>query len=205
MTTDTLLLIHQMGYDRIQDVGYLALFGVMFIDGLSVPFVPIEIYLMLAGYLSALGILNIFGVFFVMTAGTLMGNVGAYLVGYNVGHQFFRRFGKYLLVPPERFEKLQALAKKYDGFTPFVFRFTPGIRPIASPLLGTMRTSPSSFVLMSFVALAIWNIVFLAIGYTFGLRFAEHVTWILPSAVALTLVGIVASFAFFVFRSFKKS
>ncbi|MFZ2804124.1 MAG: DedA family protein [Patescibacteria group bacterium] len=202
MSTDTLsLVVHQLGYDRVQDVGYVVLFAVLLIDGLCIPFTPIEVYLMLAGYLSAIGVLNIFEAFAVMTAGALIGNILSYGFGYKVGHGFFSKYGKYFLVTPQRFDKLQAMVKQFGMSAPFVFRFIPGVRPVASPLLGTARVPFVNFVLLSLVAITIWNVVFLTIGYYFGLRFAEHAVWIIPLGIGIMLFGIIATVVLWAVRS----
>jgi len=204
MATDTLnLVVHELGYSRVQDIGYFVLFSVFLIDGLSVPLVPVEVYLMFGGYLAAIGSMNIFETFAITLTGALIGHVLIYLLGYKVGHVFFTKFGKYFLVPPERFEKLQTLTKKYNGFTPLLFRFIPGIRPIASPLLGTIHEPFTPFLVLTLIGLAVWHAIFLAIGYYFGLNFAEHAAWIIPVGLIIVSASLVAMLVFALIRSLR--
>lgn len=172
-----------------EEIGYFALYIVTLLDGANIPFTPIELFLGLAGYLAALGEIKFMPALLATTLGNLTGHIFSYTVGRLVGRSFFVKYGKYLLVTPERLERAEYFAKKFGPTAALVFRFVPGLRTMGSILLGTLRMPFWLFILMTLPGIAIWNAILMAIGYYFGVTFAEHATWLVPLFILIIAGG----------------
>lgn len=176
-----------------EDIGYFALYFVTLLDGANIPFTPIEIFLGLAGYLAAIGEVKFLPALVVTVLGNLTGHIFSYTVGRLVGRSFFAKYGKYLLVTPERLERAEHYANKFGPTAALLFRFLPGLRTMGSILLGALRMPLWIFLLMSLPGILIWNTLLMAIGYYFGTAFAEHAVWIVPAFILIIAGGFAAA------------
>src|ERR1700675_3927850 len=95
----------------LDQVGYLAIFIVLLLDGANIPFTPVELFLGLSGYLVAIGELTFIGALVVTVAGNVLGHVISHTLGYMVGRSFFSTYGKYLLITPERLQLAEKRVK----------------------------------------------------------------------------------------------
>lgn len=176
-----------------EDIGYLAIYFVTLLDGANIPFTPIEIFLGLAGYLAAIGEVKFIPALVVTVLGNLTGHIFSYVVGRLVGRSFFTRYGKYLLVTPERLEVAERYAKKFGPTAALVFRFLPGLRTVGSILLGVLRMPLWVFLLMSLPGIVVWNAMLMAVGFYFGTAFAEHASWLVPLFILAIAGGLTAA------------
>lgn len=172
-----------------EDIGYLALYFVTLLDGANIPFTPIEIFLGLAGYLAAIGEVKFLPALVVTVLGNMTGHIFSYVVGRLVGRSFFTKYGKYLLITPERLEQAENQAKRFGPTAALVFRFLPGLRTVGSLLLGTLRMPLWIFVIMTLPGIFVWNALLMVVGYYFGTTFAEHASWIVPLFILIIAGG----------------
>lgn len=177
-------------FGSFEDVGYLIVFTVLLLDGASIPFTPVEIFLTFTGYLVAIGQLDFTAALAITIVGNVMGHVIAYFLGYKYGKNFITRFGKYVLITPERFERAEELFKRFGPFAAFGMRFIPGFRSLTSAMLGIVKMPFVEFLLFTTFAVTLWNLIWLLLGFFFGLAFASEATWLVP----LVIVGIAVGF-----------
>ncbi len=174
----------------LEDVGYLLVFTVLLLDGASVPFTPVEVFLGFTGYLVAIDQLDFFTALVVTVLGSLAGHTIAYALGYRYGRDFFKRFGKYVLITPERFKQAERLLKKHGPLAAFGMRFIPGLRSLTSAMLGIIKMPFLEFLLFTTFAVTLWNLMLMLLGYFFGLAFASEAAWLVP----LVIFGIAGGF-----------
>jgi len=177
----------------IEDFGYFAIYLVTLLDGANIPFTPIELFLGFAGYLAAIGEVKFVPALAVTVLGNLTGHIFSYIVGRLVGRSFFRKYGKYLLVTPERLERAEHHAKRFGPTAALVFRFIPGLRTVGSILLGTLRMPLWIFIVMTLPGIIIWNTLLMVIGFYFGTTFAEHASLIVPLFILIFAGGFTAA------------
>jgi len=173
-----------------EDIGYFGIYFVTLLDGANIPFTPIEVFLGLAGYLAAIGEVKFLPALVVTVLGNLTGHIFSYVVGRLVGRSFFTKYGKYLLVTPDRLERAEHYAKLFGPSAAFVFRFVPGLRTIGSILLGVLCMPFWLFLIMSLPGILIWNALLMAVGFYFGTTFAEYATWIVPVLFMIIAGGL---------------
>ena len=174
----------------LEQVGYLAVFIVLLLDGANIPFTPIELFLGLTGYLVAVGEMNFAAALGVTVAGNITGHVIIYTLGYMVGRPFFDRYGKYLFMTKDRIAVAEQYVAQIGPASAIAFRVLPGLRAFASVLMGTMRMHFGTFLLFSTIGVAAWNVIFLTIGFYFGVTFAREAAWIVPIVIAVLAAGL---------------
>lgn len=88
----------------VGQMGYFGIFFLMTIESSFIPF-PSEVVMIPAGYLAQKGELNLYLAILVGTLGSLVGAYVNYALAYGLGRPFFEKYGKYLFVSREDFER----------------------------------------------------------------------------------------------------
>ena len=98
----------------LERYGYLAVVGLVFVEGFGLP-APGQTILVVAGVYAGAGHLDIVFValcgFFAATIGD---NIG-YLIGKAGGRRLVRRFGRYIFLTPERLDKAETFFARHGG------------------------------------------------------------------------------------------
>lgn len=175
---------------QFEDIGYLAIFAIMALDGANVPFTPNELFLGFIGYLARTGAVNPGIAYLVAMLGTMVGHTLSFLIGWKVGRPLFDRYGKFILVPTERLDAIEKRLKHFGKTAPFVARFIPGLRNIGSLLMGTFHFPPGPFFILTAAGVVIYNALFFMTGFILAERFAIISDWIVPGMVLVVAVGL---------------
>lgn len=157
-------IVHQYGLWT-----YLILFVVIFSEtGFVVtPFFPGDSLLFAVGAVAAIGNLNIFGLFLLLTLAALAGNITNYWIGSKVGPGIFKK-EKSRFFNKEYLDKTHRFYEKYGSLTIVIARFMPFIRTFAPFVAGIGRMNYFRFMLYSFIGSLLWVSLFLFGGYFFG-------------------------------------
>lgn len=134
-------MIHQLittWFHFTLEWGYLGIVIMMACESTALP-VPAEIVVPPAAFWAAQGHFTFWGVILAATAGSWIGSALSYWISYTVGRPLIVRYGKYVLLPPEKLEKSEAWFQEYGAGGIFVARLLPGIRHIISIPAGLFR------------------------------------------------------------------
>jgi len=148
------------------ELTYAILFVIVFIEtGLVVvPFLPGDSLLFAAGALAALGHLDPFLLFAVLTSATVLGDS----VNFSIG----RRLGKHAAhsrwLKPEHLAKTHSFFERHGRKTIFLARFVPIVRTGAPFVAGLSATPYGFFLLYNLFGAVAWVSIFVALGYFFG-------------------------------------
>ena len=117
--------------DAINTTGYLGIFGLMLLEGTSLP-VPSEVVLPFAGYLVSIGRLE-----FWLTVGTgdpagVLGAFVDYYIGMFLGMRVISNYGSRFFISQEQMRKMESLFERHGGKIVFASRLIPGVRTLAS-------------------------------------------------------------------------
>ncbi|ACA59569.1 DedA family protein [Candidatus Desulforudis audaxviator] len=162
------------------------------LEALGVPFFPGAVVMILAGVLVHQGALNFPATLGAAFGGYTVGSVLAYLLGKNVGTPFFRRYGRFLHVSPEKLMQAQTLPAYSAGFFVLLGRFVPGVGNLTPYLAGLAQLQVGWFLLYNSLYALGWGTVYLGVGMFFGSRWPAIITFIQPRLLGIAVLGGLA-------------
>jgi len=169
---DLFLHLDQHLNDVISQYGswtYLILFLIVFCEtGLVItPILPGDSLLFAAGAFAALGSLDVFWLFILLSIAAVAGDTVNYWVGYWVGPRIFNRENVRFL-NKKHLERTHAFYERYGGKTIIIARFIPIVRTFAPFVAGIGRMSYWKFIAYNIVGGVGWVAICVFAGYKFG-------------------------------------
>jgi membrane protein DedA with SNARE-associated domain len=175
----------------ITKYGYEAIFGLMVLESATVP-VPSEVVLPIAGLLAAKGLMNIYLALIAATAGSILGMLVDYVIGYYIGKEVIYKhlglfhFSKKSLDDFDRWFNNNAAASV------FLSRMLPVVRTIVSFPAGFSKMNIKEFVAYSLAGAVIWDAVLISYGY-----------YLLSSKSAEVVLGSIGVLAIVIYALYK--
>jgi len=147
---------------------YGILFFVIFMEtGFVVtPFLPGDSLLFAAGTFAALGSLNPYYLFGLLSVAAVLGDTINYSIGAYIGERAFS--GNIKFLKQEHLERTQKFYEKHGGKTIILARFIPIIRTFAPFVAGVGTMKYSRFITYNVVGGIGWVAIFTFLGYFFG-------------------------------------
>jgi membrane protein DedA with SNARE-associated domain len=185
--------------DLIGRYGYLAVFFGVMLESSGVP-LPGETVLLLSGALAHRGVLDfgdavVFGIL-----GAVVGDQLGYWAGRRGGRAFVLRWGRFVLVTPERLGRAEAFFDRHGGRAVFLARFVSGLRVFGALVAGTSRMPWGRFALYNALGGAVWATAAVSIGYFLwaSISLVEH--WVGRASLLLIAALAVALLLRWVYR-----
>ena len=155
----------------ISSAQYLGIFILMFLESLLIP-IPSEITMPFAGFLASQGHLNIFFAIFTGAVANLTGSLIAYYIGFFLEETvilgLIKKYGKFLLLTTDDYEKSRHWFQKYGSAVVFFSRLLPGIRTFISLPAGLSEMNIWKFSFYTFLGSLIWSAALTYIGFYTG-------------------------------------
>ncbi|GMA62232.1 alkaline phosphatase [Alicyclobacillus fastidiosus] len=185
----------------ISHYGNTAIFLLMMIESMCVP-IPSEVIMPFGGFMADQGLLNLWSVVVIGTAGNVVGGIIAYAVGRYGGRPLIQRYGKYILLSVHHLDRADHWFERYGEITVFFGRMVPAVRTFVSLPAGVAKMSVWRFILFSVLGSLPWN---LAMTYA-GFQLHAHWSAIEEKLKPLTYIGaliLVVAVLVFWFRRNK--
>lgn len=199
--------------DVINQFGYLGVALLVVIENVFPP-IPSEIVLPFAGFVAQQGAsavnatadaaqsdTTVVGMMIAATVGSVVGALILYFVSAAIGPErlrgFVERFGKWFGVKRSDLVRAEEWFDRRSSAAVLVGRCVPLIRSIVSIPAGFRRMKLTSFVVLTAIGSAVWNIALIGAGAVLGdqwERVGEYVgvfQWLVIAAVLLVLVRFV--------------
>ena len=201
--------------DVINQFGYFGVALLVVIENVFPP-IPSEIVLPFAGFVAQQGAsavnatagaaqsdTTVVGMMIAATVGSVVGALILYFVSAAIGPErlrgFVERFGKWFGVKSSDLVRAEEWFDRRSVAAVLVGRCVPLIRSIVSIPAGFRRMKLTSFVVLTAIGSAVWNIALIGAGAVLGdqwERVGEYVgvfQWLVIAAVLLLLVRFVVS------------
>ena len=172
---------------------YAILFLIVFCEtGLVVtPFLPGDSLLFAAGTFAALGALDPWVLFVLLTIAAIIGDTVNYWIGKRIGPAAFS--GRFKLLNQGHLRKTEAFYEKHGGKTIIMARFVPIIRTFAPFVAGVGTMEYRRFLVFNVVGAVLWVGLFVFGGYLFGNIPAvrENFTLVILGIIVISVLPIV--------------
>ncbi len=152
----------------LESGGYLLIVLLMFIESTFLP-LPSELIIPPAAHLAyTKGNMSLAGIIIAGAIGSWLGATAMYWVSRWAGRPLILKFGKYLLVPPEKVEKAERWAAAYGNFGIFASRLLPVVRHLIGIPAGIVQMSYWKFSLWTVIGSGLWCTVLCWLGVKAG-------------------------------------
>jgi len=148
------------------------------------PFLPGDSLLFTAGAFAAVGRLNVWLMFVLLSVAAILGDTVNYWIGHYLGPKVFK-WKKSRFFNPEHLQRTHAFYEKYGGKTIILARFVPIVRTFAPFVAGIGAMTYPKFILYNVVGGLAWVAVCLSAGYWFG-----NLPWV-AKHFEIVIVGII--------------
>lgn len=152
----------------LESGGYLLIVLLMFIESTFLP-LPSELIIPPAAHLAyTKGNMSLLGIVIAGTIGSWLGATAMYWISRWAGRPLILKFGKYLLVPPDKVEKAERWAAAYGNFGIFASRLLPVVRHLIGIPAGIVQMNYMKFSLWTLVGSGLWCSVLCWLGVKAG-------------------------------------
>lgn len=158
--------------------GYLAIAGLLTLEDFGVP-APGETVMVVGAIYAGAGRLNLVLVALLAFVGAVVGDNIGYLIGRLGGRRLIERFGRYILLTPERIDKAESFFTRYGGGIIVAARFVEGLRQANGIIAGLTGMAWPRFLAYNALGAALWVGTWVALGDLAG----AHINTIYPLAV----------------------
>jgi len=148
-------------------MGYTGIFLLMAMESSVFP-IPSEVVMPPAGYLVQQGKMDMVWVILSGTMGSLVGAYANYFAARYLGRPLLLKYGKYVWITEEHFDKVETYFKQHGEISTFIGRLLPVIRHLISLPAGLAGMNHIKFTAYTLLGAAIWVSVLSWIGYFIG-------------------------------------
>ena len=170
---------------------YLILFAIIFCEtGLVVtPLLPGDSLLFVAGTFAALGSMNVFLLFIILSIAAILGDS----INYSIGNYFGKKISSGKFVKKEYFQRTQNFYDKYGAKTIILARFIPIIRTFAPFIAGIGKMNYLKFLVFNVVGGVLWVGTFIFAGYFFGgiPAVEQNLNYVIILIIIISLIPIL--------------
>jgi membrane protein DedA with SNARE-associated domain len=156
----------------ISAAGYSGIALLMAIESACIP-LPSELIMPFAGYLTAIGRLNLFWVATAGAIGCNLGSIPAYWIGRTGGRAVVLRWGSWLLAGPKELDRAEDLFERLGDWAVLLGRLLPLVRSFIAFPAGIARMNQLRFHIFTFIGSWPWCFGLAYIGHRLGQRWND--------------------------------
>jgi len=183
----------------LEKSGYLGVFALMALENIFPP-IPSEMIMPFAGFVAARGDLNVVGVLFAGTAGSVVGALPWYYAAKVYGCERLKKLAdrkaRWLTVSSEDIDKALNAFKKHGKKAVLFGRLVPAVRTLISVPAGLGNMNLGQFLLYSTIGSLAWTGLLTGAGFLLEDNYKEVAKYVDP--VSKTILG--AMLAWYLYR-----
>ncbi|MFI5931601.1 DedA family protein [Actinoplanes sp. NPDC051494] len=161
-----------------------------------IPPIPSEIVLSMAGFLAHEGKVDLVLVTVAATAGSVIGALALYWLGYSLGEERLKRWlDRIPLVDADDLDTADRWFERHENAAVLFGRMAPVVRSLVSIPAGANKMKLGRFTLFTTIGSGIWNTLFVGAGYALGSRWEnveKYSQWFDYAIWAFFIVAIVS-------------
>jgi membrane protein DedA with SNARE-associated domain len=169
----------------ISSAGYPGIFGLMLLEGTSLP-IPSEVILPFAGYLVSIGRLDFWLTVTLATSAGVIGALVDYYVGLFLGMRVISDYGSRFFIGQDQLRRVNLLFEKHGSAIVLASRLIPGARTLASFPAGAARMNLPRFTLYTALGCFTFDAALVYAGDYLGSR------WSAIKAIGVLEIGATA-------------
>ncbi|MFS8131264.1 MAG: DedA family protein [Candidatus Dojkabacteria bacterium] len=194
--------ITQWTIQFVSSLGYLGVFIAMAIEAASIP-LPSEIIMGIAGFLVYKGEMNLLLAGLIGALGNALGSTTMYVLGSRGGRPAIRKYGKYVHITEEKFDRTEAWFKKYGEKMVFFFQLLPIVRTFISLPLGILKVNFVKFRIYTFIGAFFWCTLLAYISSLLGPEWEKLGEYMKNFEVVLVVL-VAAGIGYVIYKYFRK-
>jgi len=181
----------------INETRGLALFLILLIEESGVPMpIPGDFLILYSGSV-LISIFEIISTFIGVLIGAVLGSTFLFTISRHIGRPIIYKFGKYVLFPKKRLQKIEKFFHRHSHDAVLFGRFLPGMRVIISLVAGIMGMKYKDFIGQVALATTVWATGLIIIGKYFGNRWENFSSYIERFGYAFVLFFIIGAYLVF--------
>jgi membrane protein DedA with SNARE-associated domain/membrane-associated phospholipid phosphatase len=175
----------------IGQYGYLIVFFGVMMESMGVP-LPGETILLASGFLVQQGALDLGDAIAFGILGAVIGDQIGYWVGREGGRPFVLKWGRYVLITPERLGRAERFFTRHGGKAVFLARFVAGLRVFGALVAGISRMPWRTFFFYNALGGATWATAAVLVGYLVGGSLDLIEQWVGRASILLAILLALA-------------
>lgn len=202
-------MINLLGCDALKSViellnqyGYIILFSALLLELIAFP-LPGEVIMTYCGFLVFEGKMNWIISILVATFGATLGITISYFTGTTLGYEFFKKYGSYIHLGPERLKKTSTWFNTYGNTLLIVAYFIPGVRHVTGYFSGIIKIPYKKFALNAYLGALIWSCTFISLGKTLGQNWDKFHGSIIKYAIIGSLIIASTIITIYFYKKYK--
>lgn len=187
----------------LEAASYAGIVFLMFIENVFPP-IPSEVIMPLAGYMANQGRLGFAGIVVAGTAGSVLGALPLYYLGYSVSEKdlgaLCEKYGRWFAVSADDIRRAREWFNRHGRLAVFLCRLVPGLRSLISIPAGIDRMPMPAFLFYTALGAAIWTAALAYVGYYLGANFEQVGEYLNP--VSWVVLGVIV--ALYIYRVVRR-
>ncbi|MHB9098813.1 MAG: bifunctional DedA family/phosphatase PAP2 family protein [Syntrophales bacterium] len=190
-------------FARLGHWGYLIIFLLPFMESAAFTglLVPGETVVILAGFLSSQGYLDLGDCLLVISLAVVLGDTAGYSLGKAIGRGYFERHKRLLFLKERHLRKTEEYFDRHGGKTVFLARFTHFLRAMAPFVAGMSRMPYKKFIAFNVAGGILWTVLFTLLGYFFGQSWQMIEKWAGRAGLFILFLFLVIAGFIFLYRA----
>ena len=182
--------------------GYIVLFLGLMLELIAFP-LPGELLMTYCGYLVYQNKLNWTLSILVAGLGASVGITFSYFIGKLLGDTFFKKYGKYVHLGPERLEKISLWFNQYGKKLLIIAFFIPGVRHITGYFSGIAKFKYKEFALYAYLGAFLWATIFISLGRGVGSKWVKYHGLATRYSIRLSIIIGLSMVSVYVYKKHK--
>ena len=189
--------------NTISACGYTGIFALMALESSIIP-IPSELVMPPAGYLACQGRMDFWFAVLAGVSGSLVGAYANYFAARYLGRPLILKYGRYVLMPPEKFLKAERFFLDHGEISTFIGRLLPVIRHLISIPAGLSGMNHLRFTLYTLLGAGIWVTILTTIGFAIGQNQDLVLAWSHRALLGVVVGSALLVAVYVLYRKYRR-